>query len=90
MCVESKNVKASPKRENGDVVVTIVPQTGLKLIVNQEWRPTPCKDNYKVTKRNNYNFQELAKGPSQKKKIKIRRLKVLQTVSFKSNKSFSV
>ena len=24
-----------------------------------EWRPSPGKDNYKVTKENNYNFQGL-------------------------------
>ena len=39
--------------ENSCVVVATVQQTGLKLIISWEW-PSPWKDNYKVTKDNNY------------------------------------
>ena len=58
------------------VVVATLLQARLKGILCWEWRPSPWKDNYKVTNENHYNPQELLKGPSQRNQT----LKNLYTV----------
>lgn len=59
------------KRETErDRVVTIVPQTRLKLFSIGNGGLVHAKTIMTLLKKNNYSFQELAKGPSQKKKKK--------------------